>query len=80
MSLSQFQREPPPTSWSRLSFPRTHILLVTLARPGSLNCIDQAGHRELELVWQWLDEEPSLRVGIVTGDGRAFCTGADLKG
>ena len=71
---------PPPISFTTLSFPTPHILLVTLNRPKQLNCINSAGNAELDRVWTWLDEEPQLRVGIVTGNGRAFCAGADLKG
>ncbi|KAL9122383.1 MAG: hypothetical protein Q9187_001067 [Circinaria calcarea] len=34
---------------------------------------------ELDALWNWLDNEPALRVAIITGSGRAFCTGANLK-
>ncbi|KAI9851084.1 MAG: hypothetical protein M1838_004516 [Thelocarpon superellum] len=70
---------PPHTKYAVLSFPAPHILLVTLNRPKALNCINTAGHEELDAVWSWLDNEPSLRVGVLTGTGRAFCAGADLK-
>ncbi|KAI4194188.1 MAG: hypothetical protein LQ348_002697 [Seirophora lacunosa] len=63
-----------------LSFPTSYIVLVTLNRPDVLNCIDNAQHHELAAVWQWMDEEPRIRCGIITGKGRAFCAGADLKG
>lgn len=79
MSQETFESAPPPTAFTRISFPSAHILLVTLSRPRSLNCIDSAGHQELHRIWTWLDREPSLRVGIITGEGRAFCAGADLK-
>lgn len=78
-SQPKLSSPPPPTSFTKLSFPAPHILLVTLCRPKDLNCIDSAGNAELDAVWTWLDHEPSLRVGIVTGEGRAFCAGADLK-
>lgn len=74
-----FQNPPPPTTFTRISFPNPHTLLVTLNRPKSLNCINSDGHHELHQIWSWLDSEPSLRVGIITGEGRAFCAGADLK-
>ena len=63
-----------------LSQPHPSILLVTLSRPNALNSIAAAGHQELHDIWTWMDEEPSIRVGILTGAGRAFCAGADLKG
>ncbi|KAL2815351.1 ClpP/crotonase-like domain-containing protein [Aspergillus granulosus] len=74
-----FKIPPPQPQYSKLSFPTPHILLVTLSRPKDLNCINSTGHAELHAIWEWLDDEPSLRVGIITGEGRAFCAGADLK-
>ncbi|KAI9821186.1 MAG: hypothetical protein M1827_003920 [Pycnora praestabilis] len=74
-----FSKQPPPSSFAKLSFPTPGILLVTLSRPKSLNCINTAGHWELDAIFSWLDQEPALRIGIVTGEGRAFCAGADLK-
>lgn len=75
-----FQIPPPQPQYSRLSFPAPHVLLVTLARPRDLNCINGTGHEELHAIWEWMDDEPSIRVGVLTGEGRAFCAGADLKG
>jgi len=75
-----FETEPPSMKYAVLSFPSPAVLLVRLNRPKALNCINSEGHAELQQVWDWLDAEPSLRVGIITGTGRAFCAGADLKG
>ncbi|OJJ01216.1 hypothetical protein ASPVEDRAFT_129329 [Aspergillus versicolor CBS 583.65] len=74
-----FKTPPPTLQYSKLTFPTPHILLVTLSRPKDLNCINSTGNAELHAVWEWMDEEPSVRVGIITGEGRAFCAGADLK-
>ncbi|TKA68049.1 hypothetical protein B0A49_08589 [Cryomyces minteri] len=75
----KFSNPPPTCKYCILSFPSPAILLITLNRPKSLNCINMDGHAELEATYAWLDVEPSLRVGILTGNGRAFCAGADLK-
>lgn len=44
-----------------------------------MNSIPMAGHHEGEALWNWYDNEPSLRCAIITGVGKkAFCAGADL--
>ncbi|KAL4807156.1 ClpP/crotonase-like domain-containing protein [Aspergillus unguis] len=78
-SIPTFKTPPPTPKHSTLTFPSPHIVLVTLSRPKDLNCINSTGNAELHQIWEWLDDEPSLRVGVITGEGRAFCAGADLK-
>ncbi|KAI0484835.1 enoyl-hydratase [Xylariaceae sp. FL0804] len=70
---------PPPVADVRVAFPAPHVLLVTLDRPEQLNAIPRPQHFALERLWDWYDEEPSLRCAVFTGSGRAFCAGADLK-
>jgi enoyl-CoA hydratase/carnithine racemase len=70
----------PETTICSLSFPTPSILLVTLTRAKELNTIPNHGHWELEKVWNWIDSNPDILLGIFTGSGRAFCTGADLRG
>jgi hypothetical protein len=80
MSNPSLASPPPTQTYALLSFPSPNILLVTFNRPQSLNCVNIAGSWELDALFTWFDNEPSLRVAIVTGSGRAFCAGADLKG
>ncbi|KAJ6780272.1 hypothetical protein PWT90_04245 [Aphanocladium album] len=61
-----------------VSFPSEHILQVTLSRPEKLNCIDKKTSKQMQSIWELFDQDDSLWVGIITGSGRAFCTGADL--
>lgn len=72
--------QPPPTpSFLNLSLPKPGILLVRMDRPSALNTLSIAGLREMDAVFRWLDTEPTLLVAVLTGTGRAFCAGADLK-
>lgn len=48
-------------------------------RPQDLNAMSTAAQWEMDSVWKWLDSEPNLSVAIITGTGRAFSAGADLK-
>ncbi|ROV92080.1 hypothetical protein VSDG_07570 [Cytospora chrysosperma] len=61
-----------------VTFPGERIVQVTLNRPDKLNCIDKATSREIAEIWEHFDKDESLWVAIITGTGRAFCTGADL--
>jgi enoyl-CoA hydratase/carnithine racemase len=53
---------------------------VRMNRPKDLNCMDTTAQWDMHMVWEWLDEEPNLTIAILTGTGRAFSAGADLKG
>lgn len=63
-----------------VTFPDERVVQVTLNRPEKLNCIDTATSREIAEIWEHFDRDESLWVGVITGVGRAFCTGADLHG
>jgi len=51
----------------------------TLNRPERLNAVGATMLKELAEAARWFDEHRELRVVIVSGAGRAFCAGADLK-
>ncbi|WYZ45868.1 hypothetical protein EsH8_IX_000093 [Colletotrichum jinshuiense] len=77
--MSGFKTPPPPVPSVDITFPRPHVLLVTLNRPRHLNSIPSELHYALAALYEWYDAEPSLRCAVLTGTGRAFCAGADLK-
>jgi enoyl-CoA hydratase len=55
------------------------ILWITLNRPEVLNAADARMHTELVELWGTIDRDPAVRVAVVTGAGRAFSAGGDLK-
>ena len=52
---------------------------VTLNRPDVLNAFDFQMLRELARAFEDASWDDEIRVVVVTGSGRAFCVGADLK-
>ena len=54
-------------------------MVITLNRPDSLNAINRQLRREFGGAIQRFDREEDSRVAIITGAGRAFCAGRDLK-
>ena len=56
-----------------------HTLIVTLNRPEAKNALSGGMLAGMYRGWRMLDEDPDLRVAILTGRGDVFCAGADLK-
>ena len=56
-----------------------HIALVTLNRPAKRNALSSEMLVRMYDAWLEIDQNPDIRVAIVTGAGGNFCSGADLK-
>ncbi len=56
-----------------------HVLTVTLNRPEKRNCFNSEVMCRMYDAWVQLDEDPDLRVAILTGKGTTFCAGMDLS-
>jgi len=55
-------------------------VLVTLNRPEARNAVNGAVARALEAMLQETEQDPDVRVVVLTGaGGKVFCAGADLK-
>lgn len=55
------------------------IVTITLNRPEALNAINRQLRQELADAIRRYDQDDTARVAIITGAGRAFCAGRDLK-
>jgi enoyl-CoA hydratase/carnithine racemase len=55
------------------------VAVLTLNRPEVMNSFNFEMLRALRLRMETLHSDPEIRVVIVTGAGKAFCAGADLK-
>jgi enoyl-CoA hydratase/carnithine racemase len=55
------------------------VARLTLQRPEKLNAFTNRMQRELGAAFDAIDADPDVRAVVVTGEGRAFCAGADLS-
>ena len=55
------------------------IRIITLNRPDNLNAVNDALHTGLARLWGRLSEDYDARAAVITGAGRAFSSGADLR-
>ncbi len=63
----------------RLERPFAGCAVVTLDRPAALNALSSGLRRELARTLDGLREDPAVSVVVLTGAGRAFCAGLDLR-
>ena len=57
----------------------TGVATITLDRPARLNALTFDVYRELRDAFVALDTEPGVRAVVITGSGRAFCSGGDVE-
>jgi enoyl-CoA hydratase/carnithine racemase len=58
---------------------KDHVARITLNRPEALNSLNRTMVTELGKALDDSDTDQEIRVVIITGAGKAFCSGADLK-
>ena len=55
------------------------IVHVRINRPEVMNACDGETYNAIADAWDDLENDPDSRVGIVSGEGRAFCVGTDIQ-
>ena len=56
------------------------VAVVTIKRPEKLNALNMAACEALQESWKRIEDDPAVRVGIVTAAGeKAFCAGFDIS-
>ena len=58
---------------------RDRILLITINRPDQRNAVNAAVAQGIVDALDELDGDPGLSVGVLTGAGKGFSAGMDLK-
>jgi len=56
-----------------------HVVLITIDRPEAKNACDMYHFRDLAAAWRNFNDDRDAWVAVVTGVGRNFMVGADLK-
>jgi 2-(1,2-epoxy-1,2-dihydrophenyl)acetyl-CoA isomerase len=70
----------PDTADSLLVSADAGVTTLTLNRPDSLNALDAALRKALLAALKDAARDTAVRAVVITGAGRAFCAGADLRG
>jgi 2-(1,2-epoxy-1,2-dihydrophenyl)acetyl-CoA isomerase len=56
------------------------VLTLTLNRPAARNAMSEAMNKALAEQLAWAELEPSVKCVVLTGAGKGFCAGGDVKG
>jgi enoyl-CoA hydratase len=54
-------------------------MVITLNRPDAMNAVNQDLAQQLAAAMDEMDANPEISCGVLTGNGRGFCAGMDLK-
>lgn len=81
MSDNEFQRD---IDYSEFDFFKVEIgedgvAVVTMNDPDRLNAVGPANHWQLEDIWLKLGRDERIKVIVLTGAGKAFSAGGDIK-
>jgi len=68
----------PPASFLYAHDAATGVATITLNRPDRMNALTFEVYDELRRTFRALDDEPGVRVVVLTGAGGAFCSGGDV--
>ena len=68
-----------PNSFEYALDAETGVATITLNRPERLNALTFEVYDELRRAFYALSDEVDVRVVIITGTGRGFCTGGDVE-
>lgn len=92
MSPPEIQELPLPSSYADLPYEQirlshvpasskevTPVVLLTLYRPNDYNAFTPTLMKEMEEAFTLFDIDDRVKCVVVTGHGRMFCAGADLK-
>ncbi|MBM2825941.1 MAG: enoyl-CoA hydratase [Dehalococcoidia bacterium] len=58
---------------------RGHVGIITMNRPERLNALGGGLPQRVRHFWDEINKDDEVWVGILTGVGRSFCAGADLR-
>ncbi len=56
-----------------------HVAQLSFNRPEKANSLNQKAWIEMKLAFEQLDENPEVRVIVLSGEGKHFCAGIDLE-
>jgi enoyl-CoA hydratase/carnithine racemase len=79
MAPPSYTQISPPFKNIKLSQVAPSIALITLSRPGKHNAFTDQMELDLVRAFGVLDKDDSVKVIVVTGEGKMFCAGADLE-
>ncbi len=68
-----------PETWDNFGFAVAEgVATITLDRPEKLNALTFEVYADLRDLFAWIPERKDVRVIVITGEGRGFCSGGDV--